>query len=111
MFNRRTVLLGAMLVSAMGVASADPSGGKQFLGKWSGWWDGKWPMSIEVLSIKGNKAAAIYTWPDGSSQESGTIVGNTLKVGQYITLNSPGPNEAVADGDFPTAHRTAKVNR
>lgn len=111
MFTRRMILLAGVSASVIGVAKADPGAAKRFLGKWSGYWDGKWPMSLEITSVKGANATVIYTWPDGSSRNSGTIAGNTMKVGPYITLTLSGPDQAVADGDFPTARRTANVTR
>ena len=111
MLTRRTLLLAAISASLTGVANADSGGAKRFLGKWSGYWDGKWPMSLEGVSVNGANATVIYTWPDGSSRNSGTIAGNTLKVGPSITLTLSGPGQGVADGNFPTAHRTANVTR
>ena len=111
MLTRRMLVLAAISASLTGVANADSGAAKRFLGKWSGYWDGTWPMSLEVVSVKGNNATVIYTWPDGNSRNNGTITGNTLKVGQSITLTLSGPNQGVADGVFPTAHRTANVTR
>lgn len=111
MLTRRTLMLAAISASLTGVANADSGAAKRFLGKWSGYWDGKWPMSLEIVSVNGNNASVIYTWPDGNAHNSGTISGNTMKVGPYITLTLSGPNRGVANGDFPTARRTADVTR
>lgn len=112
MISRRTVIAaGAWALSGLS-AAAGSSVAQKFRGKWSGYWDNKWPMSLDVTAVNGKFAQVEYTWPDGSSMVNGEIVGNRLVIASPdIVLTLSGPNSGVAVGRFPTATRTANVSR
>jgi hypothetical protein len=104
------ILASGIAALVNSVANADQSNNKKFLGKWSGFWDGKWPMSLDVTAVQGSSATVDYTWPDGHAVQRGTIKGEVLTLNE-IVLTLTAPNKGVAVGTFPTAQRTAQVSR
>lgn len=112
--SRRSLLLIAVSSLSAPAFAAEKrpakSGPSPFLGKWVGYWDGRWRMSIEVVSVGGGKAQVNYTHPEGHSSEVATVSGNTLRF-RVITLTLTAPNAGVAVGKFAIATRTANVTR
>jgi hypothetical protein len=89
----RILIAVAMLALSASIAHAADK--QKFLGKWSGNWDGAWPMSVDVLAVKGNVATVDYTWPGGHAIQRGSINGDTLTT-DTIVLTVTGPHNGNA---------------
>ena len=106
---RLTFTACLLSLCALTTVAADPPKPEQFLGRWSGAWDGKWKVQFTITQDpETKKLDALYEWeerkgqPLRSSKRPAKMDGNSLQIGVgiHITLSDTDPNKAHVKGHF-----------